>query len=62
MGLKCHFKHQSYTILIGGGQVEIVESAYILNAEELEDIVYSDRELSIRAVRIHERTAVGEGH
>jgi hypothetical protein len=41
--LECHFKHQSYTIPIGCGEVEIVESAYILNAEELEDIIYQPK-------------------
>ena len=60
--LECHLKHQSYTILIGGWKIEIVESANILNAEELEDVVYADREFGIRSVRIHNRTTFREFH
>ena len=60
--LKCHLKHQSYTIPIGGREIEIVESAYILNAEELEDIIYTDREFGIRTVRVHNRTTFREFH
>jgi len=49
-----HSYHESYTMLMGGRLIQIVEPAGILNVNYLEDIMNTHRSLNIRLFGIHQ--------
>lgn len=60
--LETCMESESYAMLAGCGEVEIVETADILHVEEVENVVDANEKLSVWALGIHEIATLGECH
>ena len=60
--LECGAHLQSDAMLMGSGQLVIVQAAHILNMYNLEDVMDAHAELHVRTIRIDDIAALGEVH